>query len=679
LPSTFPGLAGDQGVDTDGDSFPDIVETGSPNAHSGEAGAASGVNISANNPPGYDINCDGSIDSANDFVFADFVASSDLPNQTIPDLYLRIRAMEQEPGSSAGSCTTDTNCQAAPNCQYPVCKATHHCGVASPLILTAPGVACTSNADCGRACATPFCDTRTNLADGTVNPGLNKCSEDPATGHAPDVAGVLASNSVIQTVVDAFANSPAGVRLHVDYSPTALLPHHRVLQMQPCDTCSLVPDGQYYTDVKPLMEPNARDQYAYRFVVFGHSLCRTDGAGNSPTGQSEVWGNDSAVMFGKSLNRFNLADAKQALIVQSALAGTTMHEAGHALALVHYPENNSSTGLPLPSPNYRSVMNYAHQFGMYAILNGTITNPDGTTTTASYTDIPPVVDTSVPPHIDYSNILFADTLVESNLFEFNGIKAGGSGSNDLVPFYCPSAQCNTATGAGCFNHGWANGGSVSGSGIDWSCNASIDTAGVASPIDGTGATTNTLPGFGGSTGNEWTSAVQFGFLCQPTFANGASLPTDRITQGEVSAEFAASQHLLSGPPRTLGSVGGSHGPGGTPGNAIVRFGCTNPWIDITSTAAINVAVLGSASLDVTTIDVTTLSFAGTAPFATSYDVNADGFLDLDMTFKQNLTNLAVGNTTATVSGSFFNGQLFSAPAAVLVTVGGVDPNGGTCH
>jgi hypothetical protein len=118
---------------------------------------------------------------------------------------------------------------------------------------------------------------------------------------------------------------------------------------------------------------------------------------------------------------------------------------------------------------------------------------------------------------------------------------------------------------------------------------------------------------------------------------------------------------LSGPPLTL--------------NALVRYGCTNPWIFTGSNGTVPVAILGSASFDVTTIDTSSLSFAGATPISTDYsDVNLDGFLDLSLNVKQSSTNLTTGNTSAAVTGFLLDGRPFVAPARVLVS-SGAQPGG----
>jgi hypothetical protein len=357
--------------------------------------------------------------------------------------------------------------------------------------------------------------------------------------------------------------------------------------------------------------------------------------------------------------KYNPADTAKARIKKTAIAGTALHEMGHAFNLIHFPIINASSGLPVAAPNFISVLNYNYQFGI-------------STAAMPFTALPVTADPAIAPHVDFSHTL-ADPLVESSLIEANGIKAGGYGTNDLISFACPTALCNLATGAGCTNFGWANAGSVAGSGIDWNCNNVIDSGTVSVPIDGDGNTADTLTGWGGipplpapqtPNGDEWGTGVQYGFLCQPTFANGAPLPPDRISQNEVTVEFAAAHHLLSGPPLTL--------------SAIARYGCTGPFIFKHGNGVVPLAVLGSASFDVTTIEVSSLSFAGAFPRATDVsDVNGDGFLDLQVMVRQSETNLTTANTTAILSGSLVDGRLFIAPVKVVVSTH-AEPMGGSC-
>jgi hypothetical protein len=648
-------LAADQGPDSDGDGLYDAWETALANPRSGDVSAPAGVNTAAMNPVGIDLNGDGSIDTANDFVFSSFVSSGDLPDPNHKDAYVRIRSMEQEPGSSAGSCTTDASCQSTPICQYPACKlATHHCAVTATS-LTSPGTACSTSTDCQLACATPYCDTRATLVDGTTNPGLNHCSEDPATGHAPDTAAPgavpacgTATTSVISMVQQAFACSPVtnpdattGVRLHIDYTPTPTLSHYKVLQVQTCDSCTVTPTGQYFTNVKPQFGSDlATAQYVFRFLTFAHSFCKADSAGNSFSGNSEIFGNDSVVTLGTSMFKYDTTDATKAQTRLTAWAGTTMHEGGHAFDLVHYPGTSSATGLPVPSPNFVSVMNYDYQFGIYTTL--------ATGSPPVYTALPAQADPSIPPHIDYSRTL-ADTLIENTLTEGNGVKAGGYGTNDLISFACPTVLCNLATGAGCRSFGWANGA------IDWNCNGAIDSGTVSVPIDGDGDVVDSLSGWGGipplpaaqtANGDEWGTGLAYGFLCQPTFADGAPLPPSRMSQDEVSVEFATTHHLLSGPP--LGA------------RIDVRPVCSSNFVTLGNSGLMPVAIFGAANLEVSAIELSSLSLSGAAAVggATFSDIDGDTITDMLVNFRMSDLQITASSTRVVLSGALGSGQQF---------------------
>jgi len=81
-------------------------------------------------------------------------------------------------------------------------------------------------------------------------------------------------------------------------------------------------------------------------------------------------------------------------------------------------------------------------------------------------------------------------------------------------------------------------------------------------------------------------------------------------------------------------------------------------INTKSKGVVPVAILGSATFDVTDVDVTTLAFgpSGTAspthdPAGHLEDVNNDGFIDLVTHYKQKDTGLASGDTSACITGT----------------------------
>jgi hypothetical protein len=93
-------------------------------------------------------------------------------------------------------------------------------------------------------------------------------------------------------------------------------------------------------------------------------------------------------------------------------------------------------------------------------------------------------------------------------------------------------------------------------------------------------------------------------------------------------------------------------------------------INLKSKGVIPVAVLGSATFDVTTINVTTLMFEGASPVHWAYeDVNQDSFTDLVSHYRTQETNLTSGSTSGTISGQLTNGLFFECADSVRI-VGG---------
>jgi len=95
---------------------------------------------------------------------------------------------------------------------------------------------------------------------------------------------------------------------------------------------------------------------------------------------------------------------------------------------------------------------------------------------------------------------------------------------------------------------------------------------------------------------------------------------------------------------------------------------TNP-IHVLRRGVVPVAVLGDADLDVQDIDPGTLTFgpAGAAPAHGAHleDVNLDGYLDLLAHFNVRGAGIRLGDTAATLQGSFRDGRSFSGQDAVL--------------
>ena len=79
---------------------------------------------------------------------------------------------------------------------------------------------------------------------------------------------------------------------------------------------------------------------------------------------------------------------------------------------------------------------------------------------------------------------------------------------------------------------------------------------------------------------------------------------------------------------------------------------------------IPVALLGSATFDVSAVDYSTVEFAGdsTEAHGTVHfeDVNGDGFTDAVLHFETQETNIAAGDTQACLTGELTSGVAFSA-------------------
>ena len=101
-------------------------------------------------------------------------------------------------------------------------------------------------------------------------------------------------------------------------------------------------------------------------------------------------------------------------------------------------------------------------------------------------------------------------------------------------------------------------------------------------------------------------------------------------------------------------------------------------INLKSKGLIPVAILGSATFDVTTVDVTTLLFEGALPahdlsdplvYADHLqDVNGDGYLDLVSHYRTQDTGITKGDTSATLTGLTNTGWLIVGTDSVR-TVG----------
>jgi Tol biopolymer transport system component len=123
--------------------------------------------------------------------------------------------------------------------------------------------------------------------------------------------------------------------------------------------------GDFYFTKAANFDP--RRALVFHYAVFAHSL---SAARPTTTGRGEVWGNDLLVTLGGTAD---LPDQTLSPITGLVVSGTTrmqagtfMHELGHNLNLNHgdsYLDDGQSR-ITNNQPNYLSVMNYDHQYGL---------------------------------------------------------------------------------------------------------------------------------------------------------------------------------------------------------------------------------------------------------------------------------------------------------------------------
>ncbi len=103
---------------------------------------------------------------------------------------------------------------------------------------------------------------------------------------------------------------------------------------------------------------------AFRYVLFGHNLTGTGGAGFNGSGCSEVAGDDAAVTLGTFTPQTTVGGVTHNRGLTDQQAGTFMHEFGHTLGLQHGGHDKFNC-----KPNYLSVMSYSRQFAGSPIPN----------------------------------------------------------------------------------------------------------------------------------------------------------------------------------------------------------------------------------------------------------------------------------------------------------------------
>jgi hypothetical protein len=243
-------------------------------------------------------------------------------------------------------------------------------------------------------CASPFRKDAFVEVDWLQNHGLTTTTggaSDAFRLMLKDVIDVFDANTVAVNPVDPATNARAtGIRLHVQIDPAALkdgpgssaaiIPHatstqNAFIAFEPYTTAA--PAGildfdtlkannfgtlAERTDANAVNLLNAKRQ-AFRYVIFGHFMhlpaLPITGNPDPTSGAAEVHGNDFVVTLGGGNIYLGHPRGNQ-----EQVAGTFMHELGHALGLRH--GGNKFTNC---KPNYLSVMSYSRQFSGAPITN----------------------------------------------------------------------------------------------------------------------------------------------------------------------------------------------------------------------------------------------------------------------------------------------------------------------
>jgi len=251
-------------------------------------------------------------------------------------------------------------------------------------------------------------------------------------------------DEAIARVVQAFADAPAGIHLHVDYGPDAPLtwgsaatwgelshseaiPHQNVLQPTN-ETWDWSGFDRIKNDQGHFDPRRAR---IFHYAIFAHDLGGGYQLGTS--GLSSVPGSDFIVSLGR------WADGAGTEMEQ---AGTFVHELGHNLGLHHGDDDRQNF-----KPNYLSVMNYSFQ------TNGLIMmGKEG--------------------YLDYSRSGNIPPLDEHSLTETVGLNGGFATTGYGTRYYCrklgvwESKVVTRANGP-----------------IDWDCSGSADGTDVEANIN----------------------------------------------------------------------------------------------------------------------------------------------------------------------------------------------------
>lgn len=268
-----------------------------------------------------------------------------------------------------------------------------------------------------------------------------------------------------------------------------------------------------------------------------------------------------------------------------------MHELGHNLGLLHGGDENQNN-----KPNYISVMRYGLQMGLVEYVNGV---PGST-------------------FIDYEWVT-RPTLDETALVEADGITLPAGTTPPPRDYYSLSACEKEHDGPLVPPEG----------AVDWDCDQYLSDTGVVDPYD-TGLVTWDVNGNGTHTqlegATDWDN-LDYDFQCETggDYADGS--PREDAQPGEeLDWQTAYDQGILH-PPLAV--------------TLDLAPDCTADEVSESGSAGVQVAILGSTELDVTSIDTTTLRLAG-RPLLDSVvqDVDGDETDDLVAEFRGRPTAVA---------------------------------------
>ncbi len=197
------------------------------------------------------------------------------------------------------------------------------------------------------------------------------------------MTGLAPSDTAMQKVKTAFANSPPNINLHVQLDDTSLglyswstnwWTHFFNIKKDTFGTAAerSSPNRTNILEAKRLI---------FRYCIFAYSHDTTTSSGEAEA----IGSNDFMVTLGRWQTRGGTSDQR---------AGTFMHELGHTLGLRHGGSDNTNY-----KPNYISIMNYTWQTplswadtwrldysraGLPALMEGSLSEQNGLGTPAGY-------------------------------------------------------------------------------------------------------------------------------------------------------------------------------------------------------------------------------------------------------------------------------------------------------